>query len=656
MLNIDLERFKALTDGSLSRREYCDQFLQLLVNSTGAAAGIIWDCSSVPYHSISQYSLTEPTSIPLTKNEHENLLANALKQVVCSTVSTSIEDPNDFPYLVLKPMRDDLERTLIVELLVSASVILEKREETFQVVEAACKIFSTKGVKANDTSGVRNDLGSSISLGEFSSFIRTIHGSIDQELTCRDIANEVRRMMNCDRVGVLLKKRGRFRMAAISGQISVNRRSNVVRLLEHLARKTLKTEKIFWYPADEEIPPQVSGLLDEYLVSSATRSLVILPIFETAAVLVDYSEMEDKRPTNVIGGIVFEHCSEQWNREDVSDSIDFIGQHGGDALRNANRHHALFLYPLWNLLGKSRLLTAPKMLPWTSLVLASTIVTMLVLFFMRVPFYVPAEGVLVPRDRMWVFSQVSGDVENVVVDNGSVVTKGETLLTLRNEELRMRIEETLGRISMLQQRKSLVEYSSFENLQDKSGANQAENATSIQAEIDSLSKQLGLLSKMETKLKVVSPSNGEVITWDVQRKLTGRTVNPSQLLMEIADSNAPWQLELDVIDRNAGHLLRGWQVGNSEGLKVKFSLVADPNQTFVGKVVGVGNAMRLNSENQQVISVRVEIEDEDKLKLKQAKSGVAAKIYCGYETSLGYLWFHEVPETIRRYVLFYISG
>ena len=656
MVKIDVREIEKLAKRKLNRRDFRDQFLRQLVTSTEAYAGVVWDCSSLPYRAICQHSLTEPKSIPISNEDHIKILLSAASQNDCVVVRLNQAADSQSPFLFLAPIAVDENQRELVELIVPSELGEEFGPELQSAINTACGIASFRYETEFTSTDSVTEFHADPAVEKFSQFVRAIHQSIDRSLTCRDIANESQRLLDCDRVSVLLRKSGKLKMHAISGQVSVNRRSNTVRILEQLAKKTLKTETRFWYPDDSEIAPQIDVLLDEYLTISATRSLVIVPVFEKAQALVEDPETHEKKANPVIGGLVFEHCSEQWDKPEMAPTLEFVGEHGGDAMRNAKRHHDLFLFPVWNFLGKSRILMAPRVLPKTLVALGLLAVAFLILIFNRVPFYVAADGVFVPRDRAWVFCQMQGEVDEVLIKHGATVKKDETLLTLKNEELRMRIEETKGRIAALNQRKTLIEDSSFDNPGNRSGSISEETTSSIQAEVESLNNQLKLLSKMEAKLKVTSPVDGQVITWDIQRKLNGRTINPNQQLMEVADQDAPWELELDVADRRVGHLLRGARQSDGEPLEVKFSLIADPTKTYQGRVIEVSNAMRLDSENQQVFRVRVEIENDEKILLKQAKSGVAAKIYCGYETSMGYLWFHDVPETIRRHVLFYISG
>ena len=53
-----------------------------------------------------------------------------------------------------------------------------------------------------------------------------------------------------------------------------------------------------------------------------------------------------------------------------------------------------------------------------------------------------------------------------------------------------------------------------------------------------------------------SPVAGQVITWDLYNRLNQRPVERGQLLLQIADPENEWQLELKVPDDRIGHVIR----------------------------------------------------------------------------------------------------
>ena len=64
--------------------------------------------------------------------------------------------------------------------------------------------------------------------------------------------------------------------------------------------------------------------------------------------------------------------------------------------------------------------------------------------------------------------------------------------------------------------------------------------------------------------------------------------------------------------------------------------------------------MHLSDDNQQMIRVIVAVENEQP-SVQQAQSGVVAKIYTGHDTSIGFLWLHDIQQAYHRYVAFYFA-
>ena len=662
MVKINLEEFDRLASAERPGLEIYSQIIERLVTVTGAKAGAFWNCDHTPFVPIAHYSVGEAARLGFSQNDHDRILSQVLEQQRSAVVSTKALDNGEAPTIFFAPLKGDTKR--VVELVFPSDHRIRESREFLQELNRLCDVFGklqppTGGAAPANVSLTANqpttgNARPEISIAAFSRYSHILHSSIDRRLTCANMANETRLLLDCDRVSVVLSQRGRFRMAAISGQPSVNRRSNTVQLLEKLAAEVLKAKSSLWYPTDADIVPQIKTLLDQYLLISTTRTIVIQPIFATAPNRSEDPEAVASSSDDVIGGIIYEHNRQPWTREERIADIQLTTQHGGDALRNARQHQALFLYPLWRWLGRSKLLTSPALLPKSLMALAAIIAVCLFLTFCPAAFYISASGILVPQQRQLIFAKTTGEIINVPVEHGQWVKKDQPLAVLRSEDLQLRLEDVNGRIETLKQRRSAMERSKFKNSGGPSASAGAidENLGSLQAEIDSLQRQADGLSRMQEDLRVLSPVAGQVITWDVAQKLSGRSVTPQNVLMEIADTQGAWQLELDLEDRRIEHLLRGLKSSSDGKLHVKFTLAANPYRTYEGTITEISRAIQLNQDNQQMMRVKVDI-DEEALELKQARTGVSAKIYTGEETSLGYLWLHEIPRTLNRYVFFY---
>lgn len=130
-------------------------------------------------------------------------------------------------------------------------------------------------------------------LAQVDRFSRAVHESLDPIATAYTLANEGRRIIGCDRVGVLVKRRGRMRLEAVSGQESIERRATAVQTLETLVRVVAKAGDPLWHPdASRELPPQIEEELEIYIDESHATMIAIIPL-------------ERPRPTPVVkaGGV-----------------------------------------------------------------------------------------------------------------------------------------------------------------------------------------------------------------------------------------------------------------------------------------------------------------------------------------------------------------
>src|SRR5690606_22666682 len=59
-------------------------------------------------------------------------------------------------------------------------------------------------------------------------FAKEVHSSLDLRETAYTVANEARRLVGCDRVTVAIARSGKQRIEAVSGQDTMDMRSNII--------------------------------------------------------------------------------------------------------------------------------------------------------------------------------------------------------------------------------------------------------------------------------------------------------------------------------------------------------------------------------------------------------------------------------------------
>jgi hypothetical protein len=643
---------------SPTRRDFYQRFLPLIASETNSVSAIAWNCSSLPYRPICQLQSDahDVLRIGVSETEHVALLTQAVSQpksmVVLpkssengsATGEKSIENPVILMATIRRPESVDLIEMFLPQGL-DESVYDQRSKslETLCLTAADCEISPVDGTVGTSVSA---DMVSvkRITPSQLDEYVHQIHRSLDPQETAKQIANEARRVLDCDRVSVISTNGNRQRVVAISGQPSVNRRSNIVHLLRKFAQRVLPTRQSFFYPTEKELPAEIETPLQNYLAVASTRSMIVVPIFDQPPQFQERPDPVTLDP-RLIGGLVIEHCGEQWSDSSVSNAIEIVTRHASDAFRNSYNHRQLLFFPLWKWLGKSQVVLAARNLPKTIAAAIGLLTLGLLLAFFPADLKLSCEGILVPVNRSNVFAPGAGTIASIEVTHGSIVQAGQTLVKMVNIDLESRAAELAGRIRELEQDIKTTETLLLSRgLDDQSSGEQNLNAQ--KAELSSHQRQFELVNQKLKKLNVTSPRDGQVITWNLEDRLKMRPVQGGELLMEVVDVDGDWQLELNLPDQKVGHLLSARAANHDRPLEVEFILAADPERNFNGLVTEIGRTTEIVPDQGQSVRVKVQIENNE-LDIRQTKSGVTARIVCG-KTSLGNSLFHGAREFVQK--------
>ena len=89
-------------------------------------------------------------------------------------------------------------------------------------------------------------------------FMRLIHQGLDTKRTTFTLANEGRRLIDCDRVSVAIGAGRNCRIKAVSGLDSIERRAEQVKKLGVLSSAVIRAGQPLWYTGeDDNLPPQI---------------------------------------------------------------------------------------------------------------------------------------------------------------------------------------------------------------------------------------------------------------------------------------------------------------------------------------------------------------------------------------------------------------
>ena len=501
-------------------------------------------------------------------------------------------------------------------------------------------------------------------------FSRAVHETLDPVSTAFVLANEARRIIGCDRVSVLVKRGRKLRLEAVSGQESIERRASAVQAVEALVRVVAKAGDPLWHPDPAtELPPQIEEELEVYVDESHATALAIIPlekpkptpVVQTGgvdAVAVAKAEATPKTAPEPIGALVAEWFSSSTFEGGKRARVELVAEHGRVALANALAHTSLPLYPLLNLLGKSKALTTARNLPKTILAILATAAAILALVLVPADLRLEGKGTLEPVHHRDVFAGIDGVVESIApgVEHAADVKEGQLLASLRNIELDVALTDVLGRKAaseeqLVSTRRAILE---DKKISADEKTRMAGRAAQLQREIESLEAQRTLYEAKKLSLAVRSPIDGVIVTWQVRDRLMLRPVEKGQVLLNVADKTGPWELEIHLPDDRLGHVNRAYAEARAAGreLEVDYILATDPGTRHVGTVREIHEQAEVRGEQGNTVLLRITIDPSRHEKEELgAGASVTTRINCG-KRPLGYVIFHDLVAFIQQHILF----
>ena len=480
---------------------------------------------------------------------------------------------------------------------------------------------------------------------QLENFTRLVHLGLDTRGTAYTIANEGRRLIECDRVSVAINKGRKCRIEAISGQDLVDRRSNTVRLLTRLANAVVATGETVWYTGDTSMmAPQVEDAVQDYVDEVHSKAVAIVPLKE------HHDETDPMANPKVLGALIIEQIEDSRPREGLTHRIDVVSDHSAIALENTIEHHELFLMPVWRAIGKSRWVVEARQLPYTISISLAVIALFAFLFLWPKDFEVSADGTLEPSIQRNVFATQDGEVVEVLVEHRDMVKKDQPLAVLRNSELQGKWAAAIGSLESTSAQLASVTRSLAENRRvgEVERLRMQGQKFQLADQQASLQRQLELLKDELAKLTVRSPIDGEVTTWKIRERLIHRPVQKGEALMTVVEPQSDWELELLMPEGRMGYINEA-RKELGDDLRVEYVTKTAPGVWLNGTVKEIGRAAEVRPEEGNTVLVRVAIDKDDLPTEPRPGASVTAKVYVG-KASIGYVWFHDLIAFVQKTV------
>jgi multidrug efflux pump subunit AcrA (membrane-fusion protein) len=561
-----------LSKTDVAPEEFYGQFLPKVVSALAAVGGAVWTTNPEGRLAL-QYQINIQET-HLRDNEeyqaqHSRLLYKALScnegmlvppysgpgDEEQTTDETPAANPTAF-LVLLGVLKTDLETIGLVEIFQRSDTVPSAQQGYLRFLLQMCELAGDF-LKSHQ---LRHFSSRQALWTQLEDFARNVHASLHPREAAYTIANEGRRLIDCDRVSVAIRHGKRCTIEAISGQDMFDKRSNTVRLLGRLATAVVASGDAVWYAGDtRDMPPQVEEAVQEYVDEAHSKTVAVVPLRRPPP-----PEEDDPKkrvePEPPFGALIVEQIEDSRVTSTLTQRTEVVCLHSSMALANALEHQSLFLMPVWRAIGKSRWVVEARTLPKTLSIGGGVLILLLILCLWPADFTIEAKGTVEPTRRQNVYAAVNGEVDDLpkTTADGATVAKGQLLLRLQSTEVEQATDELQGQWRTKQEQYYAVQ----RRLRSMAGKGKSDDRMQLEGEqaalkeeLRSLDDQLKSQRAKQQELNVKSPIDGVIVTWDLRDRLTRRPVKPGDTLMRVADPTGPWQLELYVPDNHMGHVL-----------------------------------------------------------------------------------------------------
>jgi hypothetical protein len=682
------EEIAQLSEQELAPQDYYGEFLQRVLTAIAAPAGAVW--LRTPQGNLQLQYQQNLRQVGLDRSEegrqkHDELLrqANLKGQPGFFPPHSGLGEaegggpapgnPTDF-VILLAPIMVDKQVAGLVEVWQDPTRGPEAQRGFLHFVVRMTGLASSY----TRNHQLRQMTGQQQVWTQLETFARQVHASLNPTEVAYQVANEGRRLVECDRVSVAVRRGKKTYVEAISGADVVEKRSNLVQLMRKLFDRVIQWGEKLIYTGikDDTLPPDVLKALDDYLAESNSKLLTILP-------LNDDRDKDTKRPAR--SALMMECFEPSAAPEQLVAKLEVVGRHATSALYNSVEHRRIPMRFIWGPLAKVQegLGGKTQAILWcVGLALAALIAVMV---FVPGTLKVEAKGALLPKIRRQVFSEQSGRVVDFKggVKPGSYVVKGQDLVQMFDEALGQEISKMKADLEDWQ--KKLENAKAAELTAKRRQASPADVAAIIRDKGDADVNIQTLMSKLRSyqsrynanllkpgEFWVKAPISGIVLTPNFREDWINRRAKPSEPLLTIGQiPQGPfrvedWEIELKIPQKHIGQILAAFPANDPKAeLDVDLLLTSAPTRTYRGRLARDKVSPQAdpnrddNNEPEPAVLAWVRIDgagipDGSQLPARLLVKGteVHAKVRCG-QHALGYTLFYGVWEFIYEKIVFF---
>ena len=432
---------------------------------------------------------------------------------------------------------------------------------------------------------------------------REITSTFDSDRLAVSVVNMAGQAINYDRAAIAFYEGGRVVLKAISGQETIEKSESTKELERLTAWLTERDESVYIQDisADGEVGEAVKHAFPAYLEQTGVRSIALVPLKD-----------EEGR----LGAFYMESSNPGFLGEAGQEAAELLANQVSVSVRNAELYGQVpfigMLEPVAAWRRRLATMGRARFLRRYGLPIAVFVGVMLIPWRERIG---PRDTQILPGGRMPVRATVGGLLTDINIREGSPVAEGDLLGVLRDDDIRMRIQETTAALAVAERNAAAAQ----------TRGNEAA-AQIAQIEVAELAGQLELLNDQleRTRLKVPAGVAGAVLTLRPQERL-GEWLPAGETFVVLGRTDR-LEVEARVAQKDIERV--------SPGQRVRLKVPARPNYLFVGTVTEVAAYADTIYRGEPTFVVRAGIDNSEGL----LKPGMEARAkIVGARRPIGYL-------------------
>ncbi len=278
-----VEEIIRLSEQDLPPEDYYREYLKRVLSALEAPAGAVWIRNPQGHFPLQYHINVQQVGLDRSeegRRSHDELIRQAAfkaQPMVVPPRSGAGPGDNDLPapgnptdYVILiVPILVDKQVAGLVEVWQDPRLNPNalRNQTQFLIQVSALATVYTRNHR------LRQMVGQEKLWTQLEAFTRQIHGTLNPTEVSYLVANEARRLVECDRISVGVRHGKKAKVEAISGADTVEKRSNLVQLMRTLFQRVLVWGEKLIYTGlkDDTLPPDVLDALDAYLAESNSK-------------------------------------------------------------------------------------------------------------------------------------------------------------------------------------------------------------------------------------------------------------------------------------------------------------------------------------------------------------------------------------------------